>query len=737
MTLDVTKLYQLLPAVYRVRDAELALQMGGMLEAAEVAELAELSALLASQGTLTAQQESRLEELQDKNQTGPLKALISILAEQVEVLEDSLQQAYDDQFIETCQEWVVPYIGDLVGVTGLHDFPNAPFTNRALVADTLALRQRKGTVCVLEELARDVTGWPSNVVEYFQLLGTSQYMNHLRKTNLTVADIRYADQQLLNTPFDRYAHSLEVRNIENQRGKYNVPNIGIFLWRIGSNSVTKAPAYSLDDRRYLFDAIGRDTQLYTNPQTEEHITQLAGPLNVPMAISRRTLHDRFSDYYEADPGREAKSFMLHFTLAASSPPSSLKLCACDLSDVTDSGGNVIGWAHQPKGVIGIDPQLGRIAFPSDISPPSDVHVDYFYGFSAPMGGGEYDRRVGAGADVVVKVPADQPTIQLALDSAISQLSGLKTSAIVEVQDNEYYIETPSIRVPEGTSVELQASNQKRPVLVLSGDMVVTGGKQSALSINGFLISSGSIVVPEKDSDGSDNQLRQLEIEHCTLVPAATPKIKTAPAHPAGPRLLVEAANASLVVKQSIVGSIRATDEVKVVLCNSIVDATSQSEVAYAAPDSSGAGGPVTIQNSTIIGKVHALRTDLVSNTIFASELAKLDDWPGPVIAEQVQQGCVRFSYVPPGSKVPRRFQCHPSDSDSGVVRPAFTSLRFGNPGYCQLAVQSGPEILEGADDQAAMGAFHDLFEPQREANLRGSLQEYLRFGLQAGIFYSS
>jgi hypothetical protein len=45
--------------------------------------------------------------------------------------------------------------------------------------------------------------------------------------------------------------------------------------------------------------------------------------------------------------------------------------------------------------------------------------------------------------------------------------------------------------------------------------------------------------------------------------------------------------------------------------------------------------------------------------------------------------------------------------------------------------------LQGADDEAEMGAFHDLFEPQRVANLRDSLQDYLRFGMQAGIFYAS
>ena len=38
---------------------------------------------------------------------------------------------------------------------------------------------------------------------------------------------------------------------------------------------------------------------------------------------------------------------------------------------------------------------------------------------------------------------------------------------------------------------------------------------------------------------------------------------------------------------------------------------------------------------------------------------------------------------------------------------------------------------------AEMGAFHDLGQPQRETNLLVRLDEYLRFGLDAGIFYAS
>jgi hypothetical protein len=104
----------------------------------------------------------------------------------------------------------------------------------------------------------------------------------------------------------------------------------------------------------------------------------------------------------------------------------------------------------------------------------------------------------------------------------------------------------------------------------------------------------------------------------------------------------------------------------------------------------------------------------------------------------LQQGCVRFSYVPRGSQLPRLFHCQPATAgDDARVRPAFTSLRYGDAGYCQLSRACAIEITTGADDQSEMGAFHNLYQPRREANLRAALDEYLRFGLEAGIFYAS
>jgi hypothetical protein len=71
------------------------------------------------------------------------------------------------------------------------------------------------------------------------------------------------------------------------------------------------------------------------------------------------------------------------------------------------------------------------------------------------------------------------------------------------------------------------------------------------------------------------------------------------------------------------------------------------------------------------------------------------------------------------------------------VEPEFNSTRYGTPAYCQLADSSAEEIKRGADDESELGAFHDLFQPQRAANLRARLDEYTPAGMDAGIIYAN
>jgi hypothetical protein len=72
-----------------------------------------------------------------------------------------------------------------------------------------------------------------------------------------------------------------------------------------------------------------------------------------------------------------------------------------------------------------------------------------------------------------------------------------------------------------------------------------------------------------------------------------------------------------------------------------------------------------------------------------------------------------------------------------ALRPHFTSRRYGDAAYLQLAAITPKAIRHGADDEGEIGLLHPLAQPQREANLRIRLDEYLRFGLAAGIFYAT
>jgi hypothetical protein len=199
-----------------------------------------------------------------------------------------------------------------------------------------------------------------------------------------------------------------------------------------------------------------------------------------------------------------------------------------------------------------------------------------------------------------------------------------------------------------------------------------------------------------------------------------------------PRLIVESPATVVEIEKTITGALRISEDAKVYLSNSIVDAEDESLIAYAGISEQEPGGILHIKNSTIVGKVYTRIMEMASNCIFVAGGTDL------VRAQRLQQGCVRFSYIPPGSRLPRPYHCQPSLPEiAHRVHPVFTSLKYGNPGYCQLSKFCAVEITQGADDEAEMGVFHDLYQPQRVGNLRTRLDEYLRFGLEAGIYYAS
>ena len=206
----------------------------------------------------------------------------------------------------------------------------------------------------------------------------------------------------------------------------------------------------------------------------------------------------------------------------------------------------------------------------------------------------------------------------------------------------------------------------------------------------------------------------------------------------------------LQVAFSITGPLRVPNHAEsLVLLDSIVDGLGGTAIAATGTNNQ-PGPPGTLERVTIFGRSFFRKLPLASEVIFTE----------PVVADQRQEGCVRFSFVPHPSLTPRRHRCQPDleiatqierAEQNGPLTPAqkaaiiaqvrarvvpsFTSIHYGDPGYAQLHLNCPVEIRTGAEDGSEMGVFCHLKQPQRETNLRIRLEEYLPFGLDPGVIY--
>jgi len=286
----------------------------------------------------------------------------------------------------------------------------------------------------------------------------------------------------------------------------------------------------------------------------------------------------------------------------------------------------------------------------------------------------------------------------------------------------------------GRELVIQAQNGLRPVLV--GDIKVNGLDEGALTLDGLLVSGTLQLLGE---------LERLDIRHCTFVPGIGLDADGRATSPSTPSLDGAASNKprTVTISRSIIGPIRLpADLQELTISDSIVDAPDPgggaSRVAIAANAAGTAAGPTaTLERVTVLGAARLRELRLGSSSIFA----------GPLNCERTQAGCVRYSWFDPAvSHTPRRFRCQPdlaresapASEEAAVrqrVRPSFTSTRYGEPAYAQLSIWCPSEIAAGAEDGSEMGAYSSLKQPQREANLRVRLEEYLPFGLEPGLVY--
>lgn len=286
----------------------------------------------------------------------PLRDLLRVLGAEVDGLEDEIRRMYADLFIETCEPWVVPYLGDLVGYRWLPvpagrpscDDEREPFASvpRRAVADTVRHRRRKGTRSVVDDLVLAVSGWPATVCD--------------------------GDGDGDGGP--RCAGALP-------------DHVTVRAWRLPSWPLTQVRPYLLPRRTNTFAlaVLGNDAPLYrsTDRGPDDDGTE---PDPSSVTSGEPLLPEPLTIDLLQDPAELAAAYGQDRSLCLYEDG---RPVAVDRLVVQSLG----GWQPEVFGDrVALDPERGRVMFPERYRLPR-VTASYHHGFPMAIGGGEYTRPV--------------------------------------------------------------------------------------------------------------------------------------------------------------------------------------------------------------------------------------------------------------------------------------------------------------------------------------------------------
>jgi len=778
----MTPLFDRLPEIYRVRDAE-------------------------------------------QSPPGQLQAYLAAVDSVFGALHQDVGQRYEDLFIDGCADWVVPYIADLLGTSHLKGEPR---TLRADVADTIALRRRKGTLGAIERLAVNLTGWACRAVELRDNLSWAQHLNHQRPDaggHPPYADARLlalghritprggtlplrdpAALALLGTPFDPYAYTADlkphlVNGRSDQARHINLPDVAVFLWRLaayrlrlirplakGATDLGAATPAGLARHAVRLDLHPLDLPVmlfntsrpgFLTPATSGGIV---APLTEADAVPGPLLDARLTSGSEA--GHPEAYVQVDFFDDAATPPAGF-----DLGDVglhlflpqseqpvfattawRFRGDNLCAWEaglRRPlaDGEIVIDGRIGRVlvgvgnlaqrnALVDAAGTAARVYASFTYAAPGPVGAHPVSRAPVQGlAGMTVRHASALP----GGTSLQSQLAGLDTATQpVLVQIDDSLVHTLDLSAIAGTVVDgglalrlaqsltIRAADGHRPIVVLQQPLAFRAVDAAtatlagpAVRIEGVMLAPAASGFPASAALVERAAVASLAFVGCTLFPGGHSRRDgtRAPMQPAlrlrnGYGFTLPADEAAfvptpqIVLQRCISGSIAIDERYRLDLQDCIVDAGR----GVGAP----AGAPQGIGAASDPANGWSCPLDFHGLTCFGGVRAAAVGGSGGIFTQAFevldnQHGCLKHCSFSAG---PNRLPAHHFSVRAPEAVQRFVAERFNAPGYGQLAAAADLRIRTLGPGDDAMGAYGFVLEAHKWINLGTRLAEFMPIGVR-------
>jgi hypothetical protein len=711
--------------------------------------------------------------------TGPLQELFNRLGAETATLRRSIDRLWENQSIETCDDWVIPYIGDLLA-TRLVACLDAS-QQRVDVHKTIYYRRRAGTLGLLEELTFDISRRDARAVEFFRRLGRTRHQFDPPIDNPFFVDAPAWTAQTTYAPGAIVAAGGNAAAGDNiyvcaaggvsgdsggPTGGGSAISDGGVTWSYsgpassrapsvveglaGANSLTAAGgfadlrnAYAAGNTNTAFDEFAHFADLRAGAQSFgwqniSHLGVFIWWLKTFQSIGSTPVSNGATPpCFTFDPsGRQIQLFAPQSRTSASYGDDWVAPDAWDVpAAINETLWNAFPDEFYPSGSqsfadLSLAVGLGGGGSPS-LSPRNQLNIQPAKGLFKFVGGAPQGEivvqyhfalmsAVGAGAFPLSQLtPVAMPTPTLPVVGGGVALSTALTksggSGVVQIMDSLTY---------SALDPTLSVGAGALAIVALSGQRPMTRWTAAGATwtIDG---GGGDLILQGIWLQGADIVLtgtfNSVTLGFMTLDPGTLGEVAIDGLNLTPVRLWIEAAILTLSFERCVVGPIATRN-------SGTVDTLSASDSILQAIEAGDTAlftefGDVSLERCTVLGQSHVHRID-ASETIF-------DD---VVIAEDSQHGCVRFSAIPARSQVHQPYRC----VSTPPVGPLFFSRRFGDPNYARLyrtADQAiidprvGDTILGGAQNGAEMGAFQSEGETLTKRGLVQKFEEYAPLGV--------
>ena len=703
--------------------------------------------------------------------TGPLQELMNRIGAQVAVLRRSIDRLGENQSIETCDDWAIPYIGDLVATRLVSCLDTR--SQRLQVAKTIYYRRRAGTLGLLEELVSDIAARDARAVEFFRRLGRTRHQFDPPIGNAYDIDAdpwtgktTYLPGQIVVNGANAYVVAIGGVSAASggPTGGGNGIVDGTVTWNFydtsgalaptviqglaGANSRTplggfadlrSAPAAALTDT--AFDEFAHVADLRAGAQHfgRQNISHLGVfvwwlhtyAISAATPCAGKLSSSQTLPCYTFDPsGRQIPLYAptsrntgsyggdwvspdpWQLPLAISAPlysayPDRFYGAAFSIG---------VSGAALPRAGLTIHPEVGQFSFTS-ASPEGALQSNYVFGLMSTAGAGAFPYTTVS--DVILPTTTVKVVKDTDLAAALNNITG---DVAIAFQNSITYTGTSGVWSIGAHTVALGAISGQRPMVrwQAGGGSWTFNGSGGNLILQGFWLQGANITLTGSFASVT---LQLMTLDPGTsgqgvLYGTAIDGLSLTPT-----QLIVQASVQTLTLERCITGPILTENAGIAQTMNatdSIIQAIPISATVYALSNQLGA---ISLARCTVMGAnlVHQLE---------ASDCI-LD---GVTIVEDLQHGCVRFSALGQGSQVHQPYRCVAIRPNA----PIFYSRHFGDPNYARLSrladsqivnAETGDTILGGADNGAEMGAWQSEGVTLKREGLAVKFEEFAPLGV--------